>query len=121
LLPAILGGDWAYGGSSMPWPECIPADLSAHLLWFQRRDDPPSWENCAVIGNPHRSFVDDGKVLVSSRTGRPDDRFAFGFVDKTNGDVFKSGGWKGPEKNFARGNIFDDKHGCGKVHPGGIW
>jgi hypothetical protein len=63
LLPPILGGDWAYGGSGMPWADAVPQELSAHLLWFRRRDDPPSWENCAVIGNPHRSFVDDDKVI----------------------------------------------------------
>jgi hypothetical protein len=35
------------------------------------------------------------------------------FVDKTNGDVLKSAGWKAPAAG-ARGNIFDSKNGLGR-------
>jgi hypothetical protein len=63
MLPTILGDQWAYGGTGMPWADAIPLELSAHLLWFRRNDDLPSWENCAVIGNPRRSFVDDGRLI----------------------------------------------------------
>jgi hypothetical protein len=52
---------------------------------------------------------------------RPDGRSAFGWVDKANGDVLKSAGWKRPAKNFARGNIFDDKRGCGRVRWTGVF
>jgi len=34
-------------------------------------------------------------------------RSAHAFVDRTNGDVMKAASWKGPAKNFARGNIYD--------------
>jgi hypothetical protein len=33
-------------------------------------------------------------------------RSCWGFIDKTNGDVLKSGGWKAPAKH-PRGNIFN--------------
>lgn len=32
-------------------------------------------------------------------------RSAWGFVDMTTGDILKAASWKGPEKNFARGNV----------------
>lgn len=41
---------------------------------------------------------------------------AFGFVDKTNGNVLKAAGWKAPAKNFARGNIFKEDFGVGRVY-----
>ena len=64
MLPAILGGDWESGPS---WPELIPIELSAHALWFQRHDDPPSWDNYAVISHPPQSTVDDGGVVREVR------------------------------------------------------
>jgi hypothetical protein len=67
LLPAILGGDWVHGGSNIPWPKCIPTDLSAHLLWFRRNDNLPSWKNCAVFTHPNQPIVDDGKIIREVR------------------------------------------------------
>jgi len=49
------------------------------------------------------------------------DRSAFGFIDTTNGDVLKAAGWKAPAKNFARGNVYDDKHGVGRIHWTGVF
>ena len=36
------------------------------------------------------------------------------FVDMLNGDVLKAAGWKAPAKH-ARGNIFDEHDGLGKM------
>jgi hypothetical protein len=47
-------------------------------------------------------------------------RSAFGFVDKTNGNVLKANSWKQPAQNFARGNIFDEKKGCGRIRWTGV-
>jgi hypothetical protein len=47
-------------------------------------------------------------------------RSAFGFVDKTNGNVLKAASWKAPAKNFSRGNIFDEQHGCGRIRWTGV-
>lgn len=44
-----------------------------------------------------------------------DDRSAFGFVDLTNGDVLKANSWASPARNFARGNIYDQFGGVGRV------
>lgn len=41
-------------------------------------------------------------------------RSAWGFVDTTNGDVLKAAGWSAPAKG-ARGNIFDDNNGMGRI------
>lgn len=56
--------------------------------------------------------------IVATSTGPA--RSAFGFIDSTNGDVLKAAGWKAPAKNFARGNISDDKGGCGRVQWTGV-
>lgn len=40
------------------------------------------------------------------------------FVDKTTGDVLKSESWSKPAKH-ARGNIFDDSNGLGRMGPYG--
>ena len=48
-------------------------------------------------------------------------RAAHCFVDKSNGDVLKTGGWKGPAKTKqARGNIFDASNGLANVEAHGL-
>lgn len=39
-------------------------------------------------------------------------RFCYGFVDMTNGDLLKAASWKIPEKNFARGNVHTNDLKC---------
>lgn len=46
--------------------------------------------------------------IVSSDGGSS--RYAYAFINLSNGDVLKPAGWKGPAKH-ARGNIFTDKLG----------
>lgn len=55
--------------------------------------------------------------LVSETLGS---RSAWGFVDTKSGDVLKSAGWKGPAKNFARGNIFDADFGLSRASWTGV-
>ena len=45
-------------------------------------------------------------VRLVSTDANGSSRSAYGFVDKTNGDLLKSAGWSAPAKH-ARGNIFD--------------
>lgn len=45
-------------------------------------------------------------------------RFAWAFIDRTNGDVLKPAGWNAPAKH-ARGNIFDEQKGMGSIGPYG--
>lgn len=47
-------------------------------------------------------------------------KMCWGFINLHNGDVLKSDGWKKPALNFARGNIKDDAHGCGRVNWTGV-
>src|SRR5262245_56069482 len=49
--------------------------------------------------------------IVAASYANDSDRRAFCFIARDTGDVFKPKGWKGPEKNFARGNIFDAQNG----------
>jgi hypothetical protein len=68
LLPAILGGEWTYGGTELPWPDAVPLELSAHALWFQRYETSGlSWQDCAIISHPHQSIVDDGGIVREVR------------------------------------------------------
>jgi hypothetical protein len=46
-------------------------------------------------------------------------RRVFGFIDTTNGDVLKADGWKRPAEK-ARGNLFDESGGLGRVTAGGV-
>lgn len=61
--------------------------------------------------------VDEGRKYIRLVMSEgPDARCgsAWGFIDKTNGNVLKSAGWKTPAKNFSRGNIFDAQNGLGR-------
>jgi len=58
---------------------------------------------------------EDGKRYVRIFTRHNGSRSAWAFVDKETGDVLKPHGWKGPAKNFARGNIFDDDFGLSRA------
>lgn len=52
----------------------------------------------AEVGRRYIRILTDG--------GPKGQRMAWGFVDKTNGDILKAAGWKAPAKH-ARGNIFN--------------
>ena len=55
-----------------------------------------------------------GKRYIRIVSESPGSRASWAFVDTTNGDVLKSDGWKAPAKG-ARGNIYDEQNGCGRV------
>ena len=44
------------------------------------------------------------RIVITSDGGRGQ-RSAFGFVDMKSGNLLKSASWKGPAKNFPRGNV----------------
>jgi len=81
----------------------------------------------AFCTNPE--FAETHKPVLSLEIGQryarivstsPGSRSAFGFLDRTNGDVLKSSSWKAPAKNFARGNVFDPNNGTGRVQWTGV-
>lgn len=64
-------------------------------------------------------FPDSLSHKLSIQVGRHyikiiEDRSAFAFIDRTNGDVLKAASWKAPAKH-ARGNIFDKHNGLALV------
>jgi hypothetical protein len=67
MLPAVLGGNWAYGGTEPPWADAVPLELSAHLVWFRRYADQPSWKNYAILTHPDQFAVDDGGIVREVR------------------------------------------------------
>ena len=56
---------------------------------------------------------------VDPQTGRPIVSSAYGFIDRTNGDVLMAASWRAPAKH-ARGNIFQPDNGLACVGPYGI-
>jgi|ERR1019366_1818082 hypothetical protein len=64
-------------------------------------------------GRPKIEAADGGRYVRVSRV-EPGSRSAHSFVDMTNGDVLKPASWKAPAK-VARGNIFDEKNGLGRM------
>lgn len=82
---------------------------------------------CLDIANAHREkhFPNLPRVTLETMPGkryirivRSDEsgvqRSVHCFIDTTNGDVLKAAGWKAPAKH-ARGNIFDEQNGLGKM------
>jgi hypothetical protein len=56
---------------------------------------------------------------VDPVTRRPIVNSAYGFIDRTNGDVLMAASWRAPAKH-ARGNIFSNDNGLPCVGPYGI-
>jgi hypothetical protein len=56
------------------------------------------------------------KLIQESATGS---RSVYGFVDKSNGDIYKAASWKMPAKH-PRGNLFNTDLGRGCLNPFGI-
>lgn len=71
------------------------------------------------IGNPPKLEPEPGKRYIRVIATSPGQRHAWAFVDTTNGDVLKPDGWKRPAKG-ARGNIYDEHHGTGRVRWTGV-
>ena len=57
------------------------------------------------------------KVIMTNDAG-DGQRSVHCFVDTTNGDVLKAAGWSAPAKH-ARGNLFDEHNGLGRMGPYG--
>ena len=63
-------------------------------------------------------YAMEGQRYVRIVNDMGNQRFAYCFVDKTNGDVLKTDGWKKPAKH-ARSNIWDDDYGLSGLGPYG--
>ncbi len=63
--------------------------------------------------------IDDGKRYVRIwKSDGPSSRSAWGFIDKTNGNILKADGWKRPAPQ-KRGNIFERENWSKWVSPYG--
>jgi hypothetical protein len=72
-----------------------------------------------VIGNPPKLEAEPGKRYIRIIAASPGQRHAWAFVDTINGDVLKPDGWKRPAKG-ARGNVYDEYNGTGRVRWTGV-
>lgn len=101
-----------------PESDPIVIALSAFLSGLQQRQDAHQkvafkahLENAEFMA-AHRDYfaISPGakryvRVIIRSASGTTGS--AYCFVDLHNGDIFKPASWKGPEKNFTRGNILN--------------
>lgn len=67
-----------------------------------------------LTAEPGRTYI----KIVSSDRGTHRSRSVWAFVVVANGDILKPATWKAPAKH-ARGNIFDDARGMGRIGPYG--
>ena len=71
-----------------------------------------------TFADPPQVMIDYGKkyakvVTVDQLNGS---RSVHTFVNMTNGDILKSGGWKAPAPNGVRGNIFANDLGSDRIN-----
>lgn len=83
--------------------------------------DYAQWQARVAVKNsgPVLSF-EIGRRFARIVSEHGSSRAAFGFVDLTNGNVLKADGWKAPAKNFARGNVADERSGTGRISWTGV-
>jgi hypothetical protein len=77
------------------------------------------WAKCGYSGEPEEisaQWLQKRVRVVTMEGGKP--ASAFCFVDFETGDILKSAGWSAPAKG-ARGNIFDESNGLGRIGPYG--
>jgi len=97
--------------------ECFGERLNTFLKESQR-----------IVNKNHEKYkhltpptlrLEEGKryIRIVSDDG-PHHISAWGFIDKTNGDVLKAASWKAPAKH-ARGNLFDEWNGLKYITPYG--
>ncbi len=75
--------------------------LSAHINALGRAEYPTcelNWD--VIIAKPGKKYA----KLIRQTESTGQSRGAFGFIDLTNGDIFKAASWAAPAKH-ARGNI----------------
>jgi hypothetical protein len=95
--------------------------FDAFLAKAQERanKDYAAFQNGGAIGNPPKLEVEPGKRYIRIVACSPGQRHAWAFVDTATGDVLKPDGWKRPAKG-ARGNVFDEHSGTGRVRWTGV-
>ena len=88
----------------------IDKDLLDHPFGKKLTIDPKGRKYARiVVTDTHKN----GDPLSGDRGGS-----VYCFIDKTNGNVLKADGWKGPAKG-PRSNIYNDKNGLDGVGPYG--
>lgn len=97
--------------------ENFNAALAAYVELVQVLNNRP--EACCSFENIVISTMTGGRYVRIVReihnSGQVVSRSVHTFVDSTNGDILKAGGWKAPAKNGRRGSIFAEDHGASCV------
>lgn len=83
-----------------------------------RQENFPRLDPVVLSVEMGRKFAKIVRSCRSLKTNELYDRSVYCFLDVTNGDVLKAASWKAPAKG-ARGNIFDETKGLGRITPYG--
>lgn len=96
--------------------ENFNAALTAYVEMIQALNTPDtrcSFESIVISTMTGGRYVRVVREIHNS--GQVVSRSVHTFVDSTNGDILKAGGWKAPAKNGRRGSIFAADHGASCV------
>lgn len=91
------------------------------VLADNRAANCPNLPKESLIPSEGERYIKVSRISesVDAQTGKPIVNSAYGFIDRTNGDVLMAASWRAPAKH-ARGNIFAPDNGLPCVGPYGI-
>lgn len=101
-------------------PEGFDARLAQFVVGAQRIIDGyynAAYPNSTAVLPPSLTTeVGPRYVRVVKNEALNGSRSVYCFIDRTNGNILKAGGWKAPAKNGVRGSIMSENHGLDRVN-----
>ena len=100
---------------------CVMERLEHYMAMVQEKNDAYFKKAGFTFSDPPHVSADIGRkyARVVKNDQLNGSRSVHTFVNMLNGDILKSGGWKAPQKNGVRGNIFADDLGANRVNEHG--
>ena len=100
---------------------CVMERLEHYMAMVQEKNDAYFKKAGFTFSDPPHVSADMGRkyARVVKNDQLNGSRSVHTFVNMLNGDILKSGGWKAPQKNGVRGNIFADDLGANRVNEHG--
>jgi hypothetical protein len=91
------------------------------VLEDHRQQSFPNLPKELLVASEGERYIKVSRISenVDPQTHRPIVNSAYGFIDRTNGDVLMAASWRAPAKH-ARGNILNPDNGLPCVGPYGI-
>ena len=99
----------------------VQVQLEKYMAMVQEKNDVYYQVNGFIHSDPDHISADYGKkyARIVKNDQLSGSRSVHTFVNMLNGDILKAGGWKAPQPNGVRGNIFADDLGADRVNEHG--